>query len=591
MKSIANAVRFVFYSFNLRSKLIISYLLLIIIPVVLLGVLTYSNVRHVVMEQTGKAYLEALKQAQKNISYKLEVATKISNQAQDNYEIQRILRNLIQRPLTPTEEIDFFSYLLNNVLTAQNNRDVLKVTYFVKNNSRFVTANPHFIDMENLKEEPVLKPLFNGSIRQGWFFGKDLKQVNLTQQDEIVFIHGIRDLTSINRTLGYIMIEMNVNTIWNTLRDIKLPDGAEIIVRHDKDLINTLNLCDKSIEMHEVFHKHNLPALEGIFTYKDDSNSGYAVMSDIHELDWNVVLLLTEEHMGMNSRKIRQFIIVIGSMVAALAVITAVFISGTITKRLRRLMNLINKAEKGTFEVDNNVRGTDEYAQLQKSFNKMSQTIKGLIEEVYQVKLSKQEAEMRLLYAQINPHFLYNTLDIIKWSALRIEASDIADISESLAKFLRLSLNGGKEDISLSEEIEEVSRYIHIVNYRYKGAIKFIAEIQEGIKDLRIIKMILQPLVENSVIHGIRPKESKKGTIVIRAYREKDYLFIESIDDGVGINRNNLSSILEKDSRGYGVKNVHQRIKIHYGEDCGLKYFSNNGIGCTVLVTLKISGQ
>lgn len=581
----------IYYNINLRTKLVFSYLILIIIPVFILVYFSYSTIHKSVVEQTGKAYLETLKQAEKNIAFGMETAYNIADLAQSNYDVQQILRTVAERPLTSSEVIDFFNLLNRNVNTNVGKNNVLKVSYYMKGNPAFVSASPNFFGVDQLQHEAGLKPLLAGDRKEAWLYGGDVEQVSIVQPDEVVFIKEIKDINRFQSVLGYIMVELDAKFIWNILNDVQLPIGAEKLVMTPHQRIASKELTGSSSNLADVFMNSQPSEEEGIVSFGPGGRSHYAVFSKTKGLNWQIALLMTEKHLGMNSRWIQNFMLVLAGVVSVIAIITAFFISGSITKRLKKLIQLIKRAEKGSFETENNIRGNDEYALLQRSFNKMSMHIKELIEEVYQAQISKQETEMKLLYAQINPHFLYNTLDIIHWSALRIEAKEIAEVTESLAKFLRLSLNEGKEHISVANEVLEVSKYMEIINFRYRGAIQLVTDIEAGIEDIMMIKMILQPLVENSVVHGIRPKPGKAGTIVIRAYQEGQYLVVEVVDDGVGIPEARLEALFEMESRGYGVKNVHQRIQVYYGKECGLQFYSNPGMGCRAVAKLKIANN
>ncbi|MNH99504.1 Sensor histidine kinase YpdA [compost metagenome] len=590
MRKAKNKLSGIYYNINLRTKLVISYLILIIIPVVVLVYFSYITIHKSVVEQTGKAYLETLKQAEKNITFGIEAAYSIADLAQSNYDIQQILRTVSERPLTSAEVIDFFNLLNRNVSNYLGVSNVLKVSYYMKGNPAFVSANPNFIGVDRLQEEAGLKPLLDGQIKGTWLYASDIEHLSVVKEDAVVFIKEIRDINRFQTVIGYIMVELDAKFIWNILNDIQLPAGAEILVMSPNKRIGKEQLKVGDNDLSQLFMKSLPTEEEGILSFGSGSGANYAVFSKTKGLDWRISMLMTERHLGMNSRWIQNFMMALAGIVSIIAIITAFFISGTITKRLKKLVQLIKHAEKGSFETEDNIRGNDEYARLMRSFNKMSIRIKALIEEVYQAQISKQETEMKLLYAQINPHFLYNTLDIIQWSALRIDAKEIAELTESLAKFLRLSLNEGKEHISVAEEVMEVSNYMQIINYRYRGALQFITDVEEGMADMIMIKMILQPLVENAVVHGIRPKQGKAGTIVVRTYREGAYMYLEVIDDGVGITAERLRQMFETESRGYGVKNVHQRIQVYYGEECGLQFYSRPGIGCRAVAKLKASG-
>lgn len=587
MRKLADVLSGFYYNLNLRTKLVFSYLILIIVPVFLLVYFTYTTIHKSVVEQTGNAYLEALKQAEKNIAFGLDVGYDIADLAQSNYDIQKVLQTVAERQLTSAEVVDFFNVLNKNVTNYEGKRNVLKVSFFMKGNPAFLSANPNFFSVGELEKDSALKPLLNESKKQAWFHADVIQYLQLAQADEVLFIKEIHDINHFQQILGYVMIEFDSKFIWDILNDLRLPDGAETLVHTGGVRIGVKHLPLGDVKLEQQFLSSLPIRQEGITHFGPGIGTYYAVNSKLSGLDWNISLLMTERHLGMNSRSIQNFMFALAAFVSILAIITAFFISGSITKRLKKLIRLIKLADVGQFETEKNIRGNDEYSRLQRSFNQMSMTTKALIEEVYQVKISKQETEMKLLYAQINPHFLYNTLDIIQWSALRIDAKEIAEITESLAKFLRLSLNEGKEHIRLSEEVEEVSRYMHIINYRYRGAIRFETDIEEGIADVVIIKMILQPLVENAVIHGIRPKPGKAGIITVRASRQEEFVYLEVSDDGIGMTEEQLKGVLEIETRGYGVKSVNQRIQVHYGEECGLQFFSQPGSGCRAVAKLK----
>lgn len=575
------------YSLHLRTKLVLSYLLLIVLPVILLGVLTYSNVREVVMEQTGSAYLEALRQAKKNIAYGLEVGVQIADSTRGNPDVLRILKTMKERPLTGEEQIDYYNVLANYLVSFGNNRNIIRVRYFVHGNASFVRASPDIRKVEELERLPIVAPLLSGGVKKLWLTSDMDPEQAMLGRNEVAYLHEIRNLSNVNDVIGYVMVEMDANFIWDILKDIKLPPQSGTVVQNANQLVASFGLSGNSEEAYRGVSPL-LNEKDGILSYRTGNNTYYAVWSDLDVLSWKVALLLTEEHMAGNSNGIRRFIIIMSTLVSLLAISFAFWFSGTITKRLKRLIRFILKAEAGHFEVDREVKGSDEYARLQRTFNRMSATIKELIEEVYEAKLSKQEVEMKLLYAQINPHFLYNTLDIIHWNALRLQATDIAHLTDSLAKFLRLSLNEGRELITVTNEIEEVTRYMDIINYRYKGSIRFITNIEDGIGEVEMIKMVLQPIIENAVLHGIRSKEDKRGTIIVQAYQEGEDLLLKVIDDGVGMGKERASQILVQESRGYGVKNVHRRIQVYYGEEYGLRYYTAPGIGCCVLVRLRV---
>lgn len=578
-----------FDSISLRAKLTLSFLVLIIVPVVLLSFFTYSNIHRTVLEQTGSAYLEALKQSEINISYGLGIAGSIAELAQSSPDLQRIMRTVYERPLTLEEELTYFIALQNLIKSYETNRNVLNVNLYMRAGPGFIGGNPDYRDMELLKQEPSFAKVVDRTARKTWVYGGALETIQPSSMESLVLLHEIRSLSNVGQVIGYVMIELDLTFVWNIVERLSVPEGAYVLLTDNGKPLQRQRDPGRHQEAVRYYLQRSADRQEGISTFQLSGASYYAVTNIVDEVHWELSLLMTEEHMAANSASVRQFIVVMSFCVTVLAISTALYVSGNITRRLKRLIGYIKKAEMGSFEVDPDVRGKDEYAILQLNFNQMSSTIKELIEQVYQAKLSKQDAEMKLLYAQINPHFVYNTLDIIHWHALRLKSREIAEVTESLATFLRLSLNGGREMISVSDELHEIESYMKIINYRYRAAIALIIDIPEKAKEQHIIKMVLQPLVENAIVHGIRSKPSKTGTIIIKARLEQKELIFQVIDDGVGMTRERMAGLLESTSSGYGVRNVDQRIKVHYGEQYGLQYYSAPGIGCSVVVRMRVT--
>jgi len=232
----------------------------------------------------------------------------------------------------------------------------------------------------------------------------------------------------------------------------------------------------------------------------------------------------------------------------------------------------------------------------------MASRIAWLLEERYRLGQETKHSEMRALQAQMNPHFLYNTLDLVNCLALRQDAVAVRMAVEALSRFYRLSLSGGAETISLAQELEHVEFYVRIQNMRFDDGIALAVDVPEELHHLPILKLVLQPLVENAILHGIREKESGRGTISIRARREpareekSDYagaLAIEVTDDGVGMEPSRLAElrttgVSPAEGHGYGVRNIDRRLKIRYGPPYGLEYRSERGRGTRVTVRIPV---
>jgi two-component system sensor histidine kinase YesM len=242
--------------------------------------------------------------------------------------------------------------------------------------------------------------------------------------------------------------------------------------------------------------------------------------------------------------------------------------------------------EQGNFGELIEVSGSDEISLLQRRFNRMSSEIKDLIDEVYQITINKQREELKVLEGRINSHFLYNSLDTVKWLAIKANESDIAQLVTNLSKFFRISLNRGQDTISVEKELEHVKAYIDIQNIRFGGSIVYETEIDPSLLPVFMVKLILQPIVENAVIHGINKAGRKAGTIRIRGRQSGTGVEFLIADDGVGMDAQQLADLFEPGS-GYGLQNVHRRLQLYYGKEAGVQIRSKIGRGTAVRLKLQ----
>ena len=286
-------------------------------------------------------------------------------------------------------------------------------------------------------------------------------------------------------------------------------------------------------------------------------------------------------------------------LIFLLAIAISVVFSKMITTRISELAAKMENFKKTDFEnIEDDVKdmGNDEIGSLFVSFNNMKNEIDRLIEAEYENGKSVKQAELKALQAQINPHFLYNTLDLINWKALDCGAESIVDISKALAKFYRLSLNKGKEFSKLSEEFDHVKYYVAIQNYRFENRIKLSFDIDERINDLISLHIILQPLIENCIVHGMKDMSEEENIYITVSGKLIDNdveLIVE--DSGCGVDVEAMNESLLKDfdkDGGYGVKNINARIKLCYGEKYGLHYMENSFGGTSVRIIIpKVTGD
>lgn len=263
---------------------------------------------------------------------------------------------------------------------------------------------------------------------------------------------------------------------------------------------------------------------------------------------------------------------------------------------LSKVENYMNMVEQGDFEEMPVGESDDEIEQLKKVFNRMTVSIQNLIQKVKEEEQIIAKEELDIIQAQINPHFLYNTLDAVSALALMGDHKRCFKMTQALGNFYRNSLNSGMDFVTVGEEIQCIKSYITILNIRYEDKIKVEYDVEEGLKEQYILKLLLQPLIENAVHHGIKGT-GECGTIVVKAYRDEDEMIFIVTDDGVGMTEDRIRDVLEgktKDGKsGFGVYSLMQRISLYYHIDDPLTIHSeiNNGTEVTVRVKVLDGGR
>jgi two-component system sensor histidine kinase YesM len=272
------------------------------------------------------------------------------------------------------------------------------------------------------------------------------------------------------------------------------------------------------------------------------------------------------------------------------ALIASLFFTGSIARPVIELRSLMKEAEEGNLAVRFEGGKEDEIGHLGKSFNTMIEEIQKLIDMVYREQQSKREAELRALHEQIKPHFLYNTLDTIQWMAQEHGAGDIVRVVGALTSLFRIGISRGREMISVREELEHVRSYMIIQKARYEDKFDFSLGVQEKLLPLMVVKLTLQPLVENAIYHGIKERRGP-GAIRIDGLERDGMLVFRVSDNGVGMSAEKLADVrsqlitpLGESSQkgGYGVSNVNERIQLSFGTRYGLRFESAPGQGTTV---------
>lgn len=318
---------------------------------------------------------------------------------------------------------------------------------------------------------------------------------------------------------------------------------------------------------------------------ENGEGSGYVMCKCDSFVDgWTLLCMIQSRELNEQRRSWGYMIVLVAVLLVGISFIISSKIANRIYKPLAQLDQMILRVEEGNWEIEEQF-GNDEIGQVGKKFKEMVTQTLQLREQILYTKVKQREQELYLLQQQINPHFLYNTLDALYSMAEIQGAEEIAEMVDALSKTFRLSLNKGGSIISVYDEIEHIQAYMLIQNMRFNHRFSLVVNVEEEILQVKILNLILEPFVENAVCHGLEPKIGE-GKIELTGKREKDGSFLFTIrDNGVGVAD---MSIMES---GYGIQNVRERIRLTYGTEFGVSFESREMEGTTVYVRISELGQ
>ena len=322
-----------------------------------------------------------------------------------------------------------------------------------------------------------------------------------------------------------------------------------------------------------------------------DGSSRFVTIKSIGYTGWKVVGVTPENVVTLNTIKTRLFIVFIIALILFILALINSYISSRITNPIKELEKSVGILEEGNLDVPVYAGGSYEIQHLGKSIGDMAAQIRLLMKDIVTEHEAKRKQEFDTLQSQINPHFLYNTLDIIVWMIENEQKAEAVKAVTALARFFRISLSKGKSIITVRDELEHVRNYLMIQHMRFKNKFTYEIQAEDGVLELASLKLMLQPLVENAIYHGMEFADGD-GEICVRAYLADDDLIIDVEDNGCGIPADVCATLLTDETRvrskgsGIGLRNVHQRIRLYYGEPYGLTIISEPDVGTTIRVRL-----
>ena len=410
----------------------------------------------------------------------------------------------------------------------------------------------------------------------------------------ITLSRGIRNKSSKseNQKEGVFFIDLNYSAISELCNQSMVGNqGYAFILDADGNIV----YHPQQQQLYNELQTENISLIMG--TDKDTVLSGKGSAEKLYSISrsektgWTVVDCVRVEELLRKSNKAQSLYVLVAMGLMIVALFFSRFISRSITQPIQQLCDSMARVQEGDFSVsDVVVDSQNEIGSLTKSFNVMTHRIQDLMEQNIREQEAKRKSELKALQSQINPHFLYNTLDSIIWMAEGKKNEEVVLMTASLARLLRQSISNEDEVVSIGQEVEYARGYLTIQKMRYKDKMEFQIDVDPSILHIPLIKLVLQPVIENAIYHGLKYKESK-GLLMVKGFRKNGNAVLQVIDNGVGMDQETLDHIYEKhkvnyQSNGVGIYNVQKRLQLYYGSEYGITYESEKGVGTTATITI-----
>ncbi|MPQ42725.1 cache domain-containing sensor histidine kinase [Clostridium tarantellae] len=562
-------------SISLKKRLIIFVTLSIIISLFFLGIAAYSRAKL------------ALKTKAKN--YSIQIANIMSEDIEKNkrfYERALSEFTVDEQVVKGTINYKFMDYLekskfvnyMNNFITSRLSLlpDLVDVEVVSSDYKIVYMQGFKYFKVEDIKK--YAKKAENGVV---WFYS------NLNGQDCVCLA---RPIKSNGNIAGYVFMAIKKEAFASSFYLTNIGSQSDILL---VDNNNKVIISKENFITDENLFKYK--SLKEFLKEKSYSNSKAEIKIEgekylvnyqkLKNLDWYIVMLTNHNYINSEIKLMRKDIVIIALIFTILVGIISYFLYFSIKEPLYNLLNSVEKVSKGELNTEVKDEYKDEIGLLSRNFNFMVQRVSALLKETKTQQVEKRDLEIRMLQAQINPHFLFNTLNSLKWTALMNQDYVVGDGLTSLAELLRNTIVDKNELVSIKSEIENIKNYIVIQKLRYGDSFNINYEVEEELLNKKVIKFILQPIVENSILHGF--EEDKSGQVInIFVKRKNNNILISIKDNGKGFccNKEEKSNKLS----GIGWNNVNERIKLTFGEEYGCVIESQLNVGTKVEIIIPI---
>lgn len=599
VKSIINLMRLV--GGSIFRKMLLSFVTLIVIAIAVIAITTYLKTATIVEDQQVEYNIKLLKL----VGERMDNYIKNMEQVSLLVYLEEVQKMLADRPIDPIESARWEGKL-DEVFTRQIGiigfpGNIVGITLIENGKVRYhmsyqmVTPDFDFSAYDWYKEAENLGG-------KSFIAGANSAQYQTVQpgnsMDYVFSMARKVNYSNDKKSYGILLMNSAISDISMLFSDLDLSSGQQIMVfdHSGRMLYQSAGLRDGEIIKQSLLTKTFIEKDKNIYTGFDGAKD--ASMITVYKSPQTELSYVTAVKMSYIRRKtdeLRDTFIIVGLLVFIVSVISVIIISRGLTAKIQKLDNHIRKIKNEDSLTPIPVSGIDEIGRLTDTFNKLLKRINTLIETVYKAEIKEKEASLNALQSQINPHFLYNTLDTVSAMSMLGESDKISDLVIALADLFKYGIDSRHKFVTVADELAHLRYYITIQKTRFEDRINFEVDIPEDIMQCRIIKLVIQPLVENAIHHGVEQKEDG-GTVIVRGTKKDNKLFINVIDNGFGINsermslikdalsgKNNGGLVMAKGS-GIGIINVHERLQLAFGNSYGLDIDDNQGGGTIVTI-------
>ena len=554
-----------FNGIKLRYKLAIFYSLFCFLPVMLLFWLSFLQMRSII-DDKGKMNLQSyLQQSVSSMDRTLDGYNSLS----DYIAFDRTLAEVFSMEYgTPYEQYEQLTQKVDPILRT--------ASYF-HGGMQQITI---YTDNGMVKHDTTVAPV--SEIEETDWYQKTLEHPGLNwfanYQEETLFSARKLAFSGAREGVNILYMDVDYQKLFTPYAETLISECGLYITDQDGKLVFEESSFSGKNQNYDLTYSEFLEQ-------RDRGSTDYIILCEqSNTTGWTVWLY---QPVGLAGEAMRPIGVMAGVtiLICIFAAVLAYFItSGMVSSRIERLTHFMQEVQEGSMDMQMESDDRDEIGMLYRGFGSMMKRIRTLINEVYLSKITQKEAELKALQAQINPHFLYNTLSLINWKALAAGEEDISRMTLALSTFYRTALNRGRNVLQVETELSNTRAYLEIQSMLHDGDFDYEIEAQTEILQCESLNLILQPLVENAIHHGIEEKTDGRGKITVRGWKEDNCVWFMVEDNGVGMEQEVADKILTMESKGYGVRNVNERIRLCYGEKYAMKVESVVGKGTKMTI-------